>query len=82
MRAPRHCRYAACAQLVSEQEVQALSIDAARSNVEAHFAYICGAFERFMQRYLALQAVHAGEAGRAGSSGRGWRGLAGVGVVV
>ena len=59
------CRYGACAQLVSEQEVQALSIDAARTNVEAHFSYICGAFEGFMQRYLAQHAVHAGGCGSA-----------------
>mgnify|MGYP006940091247 CR=1 FL=1 len=50
---------------MSEQEVQALSIDAARTNVEAHFSYICGAFEGFMQRYLAQHAVHAGGCGSA-----------------
>ena len=51
---------ATCAQLVSEQEVQALSIDAATSNVEVHYAYICDAFGAFMQRYRAEHASHAG----------------------
>ena len=37
-----------CKQLLSEQEVQAMSIDAARMNVEHHFQYIARAFEDFM----------------------------------
>lgn len=40
--------------------MQALSIDAARSNVEAHFTYICSAFEGFMRRYAQQSALHAG----------------------
>ena len=51
---------ATCGQLVSEQEVQALSIDAATSNVEVHYAYMCDAFGTFMQRYRAEHASHAG----------------------
>ena len=52
---------ATCTRLVSEQEVQALSIDAATGNVEAHYAYICDAFQAFMQRYAQQAAAHAGE---------------------
>ena len=52
---------ATCTRLVSEQEVQALSIDAATGNVEAHYAYICDAFQAFMQRYAQQATAHAGE---------------------
>ena len=41
-------REAICRQLLSEQEVQAMSIDAARMNVEHHYQYIARAFEEFM----------------------------------
>ena len=41
---------AMCQQLVSEQEVQALAIDAARVNVEHHYQYICGSYGDFMDR--------------------------------
>lgn len=43
--------------------MQALSVDAARSNAEAHFAYIRAAFDAFMQRYLQQHAAHAGALG-------------------
>ena len=36
-----------CRQLLSEQEVQAMSIDAARTNVEHHYQYIARAFDDF-----------------------------------
>lgn len=49
-----------CAQLVSEQEVQAMSIDAATANVEVHYAYICDAHGGFMARYQQQAAAHAG----------------------
>eukprot|EP00887_Chlorella_sp_A99_P002015 scaffold18.g2015.t1 len=52
-------RMATCAQLVSEQEVQALSIDAATSNVEVHYAYICDAFSSFMQQYTQQHNMHS-----------------------
>ena len=61
---PRSRSMATCARLVSEQEVQALSIDAATANVEAHYAYICTAFSAFTQRYGAQRAAHAGAARR------------------
>jgi hypothetical protein len=57
------CSVATCARLVSEQEVQALSIDAATSNVELHYAYICDAFGAFTSRYQQQHAAHAGGAG-------------------
>ena len=41
-------REAICRQLLSEQEVQAMSIDAARMNVEHHYQYIARAFDEFM----------------------------------
>ena len=41
-------REAICRQLLSEQEVQAMSIDAARSNVEHHYQYIARAFDDFI----------------------------------
>lgn len=44
-------REAICRQLLSEQEVQAMSIDAARMNVEHHYQYIATAFEEFMGTY-------------------------------
>lgn len=37
-----------CRQLLSEQEVQAMSIDAARMNVEHHYQYIARAFDDFI----------------------------------
>ncbi|EFN58270.1 hypothetical protein CHLNCDRAFT_57098 [Chlorella variabilis] len=52
-------RMATCARLVSEQEVQALSIDAATSNVELHYAYIRDSFGAFMARYQQQHAQHA-----------------------
>lgn len=59
---PRPARsLALCARLVSEQEVQALCIDAATANVEAHYAYICDAFSAFVAAYRAQHAAHAGE---------------------
>lgn len=61
-----------CARLVSEQEVQAMSIDAATANVEVHYAYICDAYGAFMARYQQQAAAHAG-ACRVGN------GIAGVG---
>eukprot|EP00967_Tisochrysis_lutea_P079930 scaffold109543_cov19-Tisochrysis_lutea.AAC.2 len=39
-----------CRQLVSEQEVQARAADAARANVELHYAHICHAYSSFMTR--------------------------------
>ncbi|KAL4447174.1 hypothetical protein ABPG77_007207 [Micractinium sp. CCAP 211/92] len=52
-------RMAYCARLVSEQEVQAMSIDAATANVEVHYAYICDAYGAFMARYQQQAAAHA-----------------------
>ena len=48
-----------CRQLLSEQEVQARATDAARANVEAHYAYITSAQQGFMGRYAAQHAQHA-----------------------
>ena len=59
---------ATCARLVSEQEVQALSIDAATSNVELHYAYIRDSFGAFMARYQQQHAQHAGGCRGPGSS--------------
>lgn len=56
------CSMGCCARLVSEQEVQALSIDAATANVEVHYAYICDAYGAFMGRYQQQAAAHAGAA--------------------
>ena len=41
-------RESICRQLLSEQEVQAMSIDAARMNVEHHYQYIARSFEEFV----------------------------------
>ena len=49
---------AMCQQLVSEQEVQALAIDAARVNVEHHYQYICGSYGDFMDRW-GCSAFHS-----------------------
>eukprot|EP00891_Asterochloris_glomerata_P000620 jgi/Astpho2/620/fgenesh1_pg.00013_%23_39_t len=49
---------AMCQQLVSEQEVQALAIDAARVNVEHHYQYICGSYGDFMDRYKQQHERH------------------------
>lgn len=57
------CSITYCAQLVSEQEVQAMSIDAATANVEVHYAYICDAYGAFMARYQQQAAAHAGVEG-------------------
>ena len=54
-----------CARLVSEQEVQALSTDAATANVEPHYAYICAAFSDFAAKYGRQHAAHAGACGGA-----------------
>lgn len=50
-------REAICRQLLSEQEVQAMSIDAARMNVEHHYQYIARAFEEFMLTYQTQAAA-------------------------
>ncbi|PSC71466.1 Autophagy-related 11 [Micractinium conductrix] len=52
-------RLVTCARLLGEQEVQALSTDAATSNVELHYAYICDAYGAFMARYRQQAAAHA-----------------------
>lgn len=54
------CRLATCAQLVSEQEVQAVCIDAATSNVELHYAYIRDAYAAFHARFQQQHAAHTG----------------------
>lgn len=43
--------------------MQALSTDAATSNVELHYAYICDAYGAFMARYRQQAAAHAGALG-------------------
>jgi hypothetical protein len=60
------CRLATCARLVSEQEVQAVCIDAATSNVELHYAYIRDAYAAFIARFQQQHAAHAGGPGRGG----------------
>ena len=56
---------------------QAFCIDAATSNVEAHYAYICSAHSTFMARYTVQHATHSGA--RARTSGAGGRGQGGAG---
>ncbi|KAA6421485.1 MAG: hypothetical protein FRX49_08429 [Trebouxia sp. A1-2] len=50
-------REAICRQLLSEQEVQAMAIDAARMNVEHHYQYIARAFEEFIVTYQTEAAA-------------------------
>jgi hypothetical protein len=57
-------RLATCAALLSEQEVQALSIDAATASVEVHYAYIRDAAGAFAARYAQQAAQHTGILGR------------------
>lgn len=52
-------RLQSCRQLLSEQEVQARAADAARANVEAHYKYICSAYQEFMDRYSTQHVAHA-----------------------
>ncbi|GBF99515.1 hypothetical protein Rsub_11949 [Raphidocelis subcapitata] len=48
-----------CRQLLSEQEVQARAADAARANVEGHYAYICGVYQGFVDRYVPQYVAHS-----------------------
>lgn len=45
--------------LMSEQEVQARAADAARANVEAHYAYIAAAYGGFVDKFVAQHTQHA-----------------------
>ena len=47
---PMQARLAECARLAEEMGVQAAAIEAARANVEHHYAYICTHFQTFMDR--------------------------------
>ncbi|KAK9846399.1 hypothetical protein WJX81_003004 [Elliptochloris bilobata] len=52
-------RLASAVRLANEMEVQARAIEAARSNVETHYAYICAQVEEFQRRYAAQRGTHS-----------------------
>ena len=66
---PRPRRLAACKRLAGEAEVQAVCIDAACSNVEAHYGYISQRYDEFRARYDAQHAAHGGEEREGGREG-------------
>lgn len=60
-----HClqeRLSEAARLAQEMAVQAAAIEAARSNVEHHYTYICTHFREFMAWYVSSPRVHAASA--------------------
>ena len=40
------------------QHIQGIAIDAARSNVDHHYLYICDAYNSFMQTHTAQVCMH------------------------
>ncbi|KAK9820447.1 hypothetical protein WJX72_010464 [[Myrmecia] bisecta] len=63
-KAQAHCegsqqRYHISQQLLSEMEVQAMAIDAARANVEQHYSFICNEHSVFMRKYVQQHTAHA-----------------------
>ncbi len=52
------CLYRRCRQLLSEQEALARAADAARANVESHYAYIATAYSAFVDKFVEQHTAH------------------------